>query len=75
MYGGACPLLLSKIIKEPIKGGALDDIGRSNRMVGTNTAASSIPKNSGGELLNSISNLRFGKGVKRKQDQNIKFLF
>ena len=32
--GGAGPLLLSKIIKEPIRGGALEEKPRSNMMIG-----------------------------------------
>ena len=76
IYGGAAPLLLKNIIRQPIiKGGDLDG-GKSNRViVGTVCSPVNIPKSSGGELLNSIQNLKFGKGAKRKSDQNIKFLF
>ena len=36
LIGGAIPLLLKNIIKEPIKGGALQqDEGKANIMVGT----------------------------------------
>ena len=75
VIGGAIPLLLKNIIKEPIKGGALQqDEGKANIMVGT-ISQIPTPKYSGGELLNSVSKLKFGKGMKRKSDQNIKFLF
>ena len=75
LVGGAIPLLLKNIIKEPIKGGALQqDEGKANIMVGAITQVPT-PKYSGGELLNSVSKLKFGKGMKRKSDQNIKFLF
>ena len=74
--GGAIPLLLKNVIKEPIKGGALQqDEGKANIMVGTITQTPT-PKYSGGELLNSVSKLKFGKGMKRKdKESNIKFLF
>ena len=76
LIGGAIPLLLKNIIKEPIKGGALQqDEGKANIMVGTITQTPT-PKYSGGELLNSVSKLKFGKGMKRKdKESNIKFLF
>ena len=79
--GGAVPLLLKNVIREPIKGGALQEKGKSNIMVGTVTASIPSPTPSekittgNGELLSSISKLKLGKGVKRKEDQNIKFLF
>ena len=48
-------------------------------MVGTITAfvpTNVVSKAVGGELLNSIAKLRFGgKGVKRKEQENIKFIF
>ena len=76
IYGGAAPLLLKNIIRQPIiKGGDLDG-GKSNRViVGTVCSPVNIPKSSGGELLNSIQNLKFGKGAKKRSSDNIKFLF
>ena len=81
LVGGAVPLLLkNSILKTPIKGGALNEQSKSNIMVGTIT--SSVPTNvvskiEGGELLNSMARLRFGKGVKSRNDadSNIKFIF
>ena len=80
LVGGAVPLLLkNSILKTPIKGGALNEPSKANIMVGTITA--SVPTNVvskavGGELLNSIAKLRFGKGAKSRKDQeNIKFIF
>ena len=80
LVGGAVPLLLkNSILKTPIKGGALNEQSKSNIMVGTIT--SSVPtkivsKIEGGELLNSMAKLRFGKGViKSRKDDNIKFIF
>ena len=79
LVGGAVPLLLkNSILKTPIKGGALSETSKSNIMVGTITSSSvpTVSKSSGGELLNSISRLKFGKGVKLRKDQeNIKFIF
>ena len=81
LIGGAVPLLLKNVIREPIKGGALQEKGKSNIMVGTVTASVPSPTptekitTGNGELLSSISKLKLGKGVKRKEDQNIKFLF
>ena len=80
LVGGNTPLLLKNIIREPIKGGALQEQGKSNIMVGTITASVPSPTEKittgNGELLSSISKLKLGKGVKRKNDQsNIKFLF
>ena len=81
--GGEVPLLLTKIIKEPIKGGALEEPARSNRMVGTitksiltpeRTATTSV-KSVGGELLNNLSKLKFSKGGKTRNEENIKFIF
>ena len=83
LVGGAVPLLLKNVIREPIKGGALQEKGKSNIMVGTVTASVPSPTptekitTGNGELLSSISKLKLGKGVKKKEDQksNIKFLF
>ena len=80
LVGGAVPMLLKNIIKEPIKGGALQEKGKSNIMVGTVTASVPTPtteklKTGNGELLSSMSKLKLGKGIKKKSDQNIKFLF
>ena len=65
--GGEVPLLLSKIIKEPIKGGALDEPVRSNIMVGQITKSIATPERSattsvksiGGELVSDLSKLKF----------------
>ena len=79
LVGGAVPMLLKNIIKEPIKGGALQEKGKSNIMVGTVTA--SVPKptekltTGNGELLSSMQRLKLGKGIKKKNESNIKFLF
>ena len=78
LVGGAVPLLLkNSILKTPIKGGALNEASKSNIMVGTITSSTPIVgKTSGGELLNNIAKLKFGKGVKLRKDQeNIKFIF
>jgi len=78
VLGGAVPHLLKNIIREPIKGGALQEEGKSNIMVGTVTASvpSPTPKltTGSGELLSSMKKLKLGKGMKKK-DENIKFLF
>jgi hypothetical protein len=74
LVGGAVPMLLKNIIKEPIK-------GESNIMVGTVTASVPSPKptekltTGNGELFSSISKLKLGKGIKKKNEGNIKFLF
>ena len=80
LVGGAVPLILkNSILKTQIKGGAINEPSRSNIMVGTIT--SSVPTNvvskiEGGELLNSMARLKFGKGLKsRKDETNIKFIF
>ena len=81
--GGEVPLLLTKIIKEPIKGGALEEPARSNRMVGTITKSIATPertattsvKTVGGELLTNLSKLKFSKGGKTREDQNIRFIY
>ena len=80
LLGGAVPMLLKNIIKEPIKGGALQEKGNSNIMVGTVTASVPSPTTEklttgSGELLSSMQRLKLGKGIKKKSDQNIKFLF
>ena len=80
LIGGAVPLLLkNSILKSPVSGGALlNEKSRSNIMVGTITSSSptkSVVKN-GGELLNSIQKLKFGKSVKpEKERENIRFIF
>ena len=78
VLGGAVPHLLKNIIREPIKGGALQEQGKSNNMVGTVTASvpSPTPKltTGSGELLSSMKKLKLGKGMKKKEE-NIKFLF
>ena len=81
LLGGAVPMLLKNIIKEPIKGGALQEQGRSNIMVGTVTASVPSPTptekltTGSGELLSSMQRLKLGKGMKKKNEGNIKFLF
>ena len=79
LVGGAVPLLLkNSILKEPVTGGALNEKPRSNIMVGTITASvptKAVAKTSGGELLSKIQNLKFGKSVKSRKEENIKFLF
>ena len=79
LIGGAVPLLLkNSILKSPVSGGSLNEKSRSNIMVGTITSSSptkSVVKN-GGELLNSIQKLKFGKSVKpEKERENIRFIF
>ena len=81
--GGEIPLLLSKIIKEPIKGGALQEPAMSNRMVGTITKSIATPertatteiKSIGGELVSNLSKLKFSKGGKTRNQENIRFIF
>jgi hypothetical protein len=68
----------NSILKTPIKGGALNEPSKANIMVGTITASvptNVVSKTVGGELLNSIAKLRFGKGVKRNEESNIRFIF
>ncbi len=72
LAGGAVPLLLKNLIKTPIKGSGVEQ-AKSNLMVGTITSTTKTSK--GGELLNSMQNLKFGKGAKSRKDQNIKFIF
>ena len=72
LAGGAVPLLLKNLIKTPIKGSGVEQ-AKSNIMVGMITGP---PKTSnGGELLNSMKTLKFGKGMKKRNDSNIKFIF
>ena len=73
LAGGAVPLLLKNIIKSPIKGAGINEQPKSNIMVGMITTPSKTSK--GGELLNSIQNLKFGKGAKKRNQENIKFIF
>ena len=78
--GGAVPLLLSKIVKEPIQGGALQEESMSNRMVGMITKTTAMPEKAasrsvGGELLNNLSKLKFGTGSKTRNQENIRFIF
>ena len=77
--GGAVPLLLSKIIKEPIRGGSLEEQPRSNIMVGVITKSKEVPEKTvrsvGGELLNSLTRLKVGSGTKSRNQENIKFIF
>ena len=73
LAGGAVPLLLKNLIKTPIKGSGVNEQPKSNIMVGTITSSTKVSK--GGELLNSMQNLKFGKGTKNRKDQNIKFIF
>ena len=81
--GGEISLLLSKIIKEPIKGGALEEPVRSNIMVGQITKSIATPERSattsvksiGGELVSNLSKLKFSKGAKSRQDANIRFIY
>ena len=78
--GGAVPLLLTKIIKEPIVGGALKEEAMSNRMVGMITKSISTPEKAvsrsiGGELLHSLTKLKIGSGSKSRAESNIKFIY
>lgn len=72
--GGAVPLLLNKIIRDPIKGGslsAMNESGKSNRMVGIISTPSI---STGGDLLRTMENLRFNKKSKPRQNENIRFI-
>ena len=73
MAGGAVTVLLKNLIKTPIKGSGINDQPKSNIQVGTITQPRK--STSGGELLNSIQNLKFGKGAKSRKSSNIKFIF
>ena len=72
LAGGAVPLLLKNLIKTPIKGSGVEQ-ARSNMQVGMITTPSKISK--GGEVLSSMKNLKFGNGAKKRNDDNIKFIF
>ena len=81
IVGGEVPLLLKNLIKKtPITGSGLES-GKSNIMVGTITTPSSTPSISssrgttGGELLNSLGKLKFGKGKGNRKESNIRFVF
>ena len=78
--GGAVPLLLTKIIKEPIRGGAFQEESMSNRMIGMITKSISTPEKAvsrsiGGELLNNLTKLKIGSGSKSRKDMNIRFIY
>jgi hypothetical protein len=82
IVGGEVPLLLKNLIKTPIQGSGLES-GKSNVMVGmiTQPSTPSTPSTSsskgttGGELLNSLQKLRFGKGKGKRSESNIRFVF
>ena len=79
MVGGAVPVLLKHLIKTPVTGAGLES-GKSNIMVGmiTNPSTPSIstPRvTTGGELLNNLQKLRFGKGKANRKESNIRFVF
>ncbi len=73
LAGGAVPLLLKNLIKTPVKGSGIEP-PRSNIQVGMITPQKK-PSTTGGDLLNSMQNLKFGKGAKKRKDENIKFIF
>ena len=54
LIGGGVPLFLNRIIKEPIKGGAINVPRTSIILVGTVTSSNTQQPTRGGELLNSI---------------------
>ena len=77
MVGGEVPMLLKNLIKTPISGGSINE-GKSNIMVGMITQPSTPVSSTvrrGGELLNNLQNLKFGKGKANRKDANIKFVF
>ena len=81
MVGGAVPPLLKNLIKTPITGSGLES-AKSNIMVGmittpsTPTPSHSTPRvTTGGELLNNLQKLRFGKGKANRNQSNIRFVF
>jgi hypothetical protein len=82
MVGGAVPLLLKNLIKTPVTGSGLES-GKSNIMVGMittpstpSTPSTSTPRmTTGGELLNNLQKLRFGKGKANRKESNIRFVF
>ena len=73
MVGGAVPLLLKNLIKTPVTGSGLES-GKSNIMVGMITP-STARVTTGGELLNNLQKLRFGKGKANRNQSNIRFVF
>lgn len=74
--GGAVTLLLKNIVKNPITTGAgFNEPRTSNIMVGMITPQPSSKVTTGGELLNKLENLRFGKGKANRKESNIKFIF
>ena len=78
MVGGEVPLLLKNLIKTPISGAGMNEEGKSNIMVGMITQQStplSSKMRTGGELLNNLQKLKFGKGKANRNDANIKFVF
>ena len=79
IVGGEVPLLLKNLIKTPIQGSGLES-GKSNIMVGmvTQPSTPSTPTSkltTGGELLNSLQKLKFGKGKGKRSESNIRFVF
>ena len=79
IVGGEVPLLLKNLIKTPIQGSGLES-GKSNVMVGMVTqpstpSTSSSRGTTGGELLNSLGKLKFGKGKGNRKESNIRFVF
>ena len=77
MVGGEVPMLLKNLIKTPISGGSINE-GKSNIIVGMITQPSvsvSSKMRTGGELLNNLQNLKFGKGKANRNQSNIKFVF
>ena len=78
LVGGEVPHLLKNIIKMPIAGSGINDTGKSNIMVGMITNPSTpVSSNTrrGGELLDNLQNLKFGKGKANRNQSNIKFIF
>ena len=77
MVGGEVPLLLKNLIKTPISGAGMNEGGKSNIMVGmiTQQSTPASSKMRGGELLNNLQKLKFGKGKANRNEANIKFVF
>lgn len=78
MVGGEVPHLLKNMIKTPISGAGINDTGKSNIMVGMITSPSTPVSSTvrrGGELLNGLQNLKFGKGKANRTQSNIRFVF
>ena len=79
LVGGAVPLLLKNLIKIPVTGSGLNESGKSNIMVGMITTPSAPSSSSrvttGGELLNNLQKLKFGKGKANRNQSNIRFVF